>query len=302
MIGIPAQDAPCISAKQGVGIQDVLERVVKDIPAPSGDPDAPLRALIFDSYYDSYKGVIAFVRVVDGSVTPGMRIKMMATGASFQVVETGFPGAVGLVPNQGLSAGQVGYIAASIKTVRDTRVGDTVTDADNPAKAPLEGYRKVNPMVYCGIYPADGARYHDLRDALEKLQLNDASLAFEPETSKALGFGFRCGFLGLLHMEIIQERLEREYNLDLVTTAPGVVYHLNLTDKTQLRIDNPTNYPDPSAIESAEEPYIKADIFAPASYIGTIMELCQNRRGIMWTRNIWTPTAWNCITDCRSTR
>jgi len=280
IIGLPALDAPRISAKQGIGIEEVLERVVTDIPAPEGDPDAPLQALIFDSYYDSYKGVIVYVRVKEGKITPGMKIKMMATGAQFQVVECGVMGAVNLVPTEELSAGEVGYITASIKTVRDTRVGDTVTAADEPADEPLPGYRKVNPMVFCGIYPADGAKYPDLRDALEKLQLNDASLSFEPETSLALGFGFRCGFLGLLHLEIIQERLEREYNLDLITTAPSVVYYLNLTDGTRLRIDNPTNYPDPSLIESAEEPFIKANIFTPVSYIGSIMELCQNRRGV----------------------
>ena len=280
IIGLPALDAPRISAKQGIGIEEVLERVVSDIPAPEGDPDAPLQALIFDSYYDSYKGVIVYVRVKEGKITPGMKIKMMATGAQFQVVECGVMGAVNLVPTEELLAGEVGYITASIKTVRDTRVGDTVTSVDDPADEPLPGYRKVNPMVFCGIYPADGAKYPDLRDALEKLQLNDASLSFEPETSLALGFGFRCGFLGLLHLEIIQERLEREYNLDLITTAPSVVYYLNLTDGTRLRIDNPTNYPDPSLIESAEEPFIKANIFTPVSYIGSIMELCQNRRGI----------------------
>ena len=280
VIGLPALDAPRISAKQGIGIEEVLERVVADIPAPDGDPDAPLKALIFDSCYDSYKGVIAYIRIMQGSVRPGMKIKMMATGAQFQIVECGVMGPVNLVPTAGLSSGEVGYLTASIKTVRDTRVGDTVTGAENPASEPLPGYRKVNPMVFCGIYPADGAKYPDLRDALEKLQLNDAALSFEPETSVALGFGFRCGFLGLLHLEIIQERLEREYNLDLVTTAPSVVYYLNLTDGTRLRIDNPSNYPDPATIESAEEPFIKASIFTPASYIGGIMELCQNRRGV----------------------
>ena len=280
VIGLPALDAPRISAKQGIGIEEVLERVVSDIPAPDGDPDAPLKALIFDSCYDSYKGVIAYIRIMQGSIRPGMKIKMMATGAQFQIVECGVMGPVNLVPTAGLSSGEVGYLTASIKTVHDTRVGDTVTGAENPASEPLPGYRKVNPMVFCGIYPADGAKYPDLRDALEKLQLNDAALSFEPETSVALGFGFRCGFLGLLHLEIIQERLEREYNLDLVTTAPSVVYYLNLTDGTRLRIDNPSNYPDPATIESAEEPFIKASIFTPASYIGGIMELCQNRRGV----------------------
>ena len=273
VIGLPALDAPRISAKQGISIEEVLERVVADIPAPDGDPDAPLKALIFDSCYDSYKGVIAYIRIMQGSVRPGMKIKMMATGAQFQIVECGVMGPVNLVPTAGLSAGEGGYLTASIKTVRDTRVGDTVTGAENPASKPLPGYRKVNPMVFCGIYPADGAKYPDLRDALEKLQLNDAALSFEPETSVALGFGFRCGFLGLLHLEIIQERLEREYNLDLVTTAPSVVYYLNLTDGTRLRIDNPSNYPDPATIESAEEPFIKASIFTPASYSGGILSL-----------------------------
>lgn len=280
IIGIPALDAPRISAKQGIGIEEVLERVVTDIPAPQGDPEAPLQALIFDSCYDSYKGVIVYVRVKEGCLKTGMKVKMMASGAQFQIVECGVMGAVNLVPTGSLSAGEVGYFTASIKTVQDTHVGDTVTGAEFPAAEPLPGYRKVNPMVFCGIYPADGAKYPDLRDALEKLNLNDASLSFEPETSMALGFGFRCGFLGLLHLEIIQERLEREYNLDLITTAPSVVYYLNLTDGTRMRIDNPTNYPDPSLIESAEEPFIKASIFTPSAYIGSIMELCQNRRGI----------------------
>ena len=260
IIGIPALDAPRISAKTGLNVEQVLERIVTDIPAPTGDPNAPLQALIFDSYYDSYKGVIVYIRVMHGTVRPGDDILMMATKAQFHVVE-------------------VGYITASIKSVKDTVVGDTVTLVDAPAKQPLDGYRQVNPMVFCGIYPADGAKYPDLRDALDKLQLNDASLTFEPETSKALGFGFRCGFLGLLHMEIIQERLEREFNLDLITTAPSVIYKLNMTDGSVMMIDNPTNYPDPADIESAEEPYVKASIFAPASYIGTIMELCQERRG-----------------------
>lgn len=280
VIGIPALDAPRISAKQGVGIEEVLEQVVHNIPAPEGDPEAPLQALIFDSVYDSYKGVIVYLRVKQGCIRPGMKIKLMATGAQFQVVECGALGAVSLVPTQALTAGEVGYITASIKTVADTRVGDTVTDAENPAAQPLPGYRKVNPMVYCGIYPADGARYPDLRDALEKLQLNDAALSYEPETSMALGFGFRCGFLGLLHLEIVQERLEREYNLDLITTAPSVVYYLNLTDGSRMRIDNPTNYPDPATIASAEEPFIKASIFTPVPYIGNVMELCQARRGV----------------------
>ena len=279
IIGIPALDAPRISAKTGLNVEEVLERIVTDIPAPKGDPDAPLQALIFDSYYDSYKGVIVYIRVMQGTVRPGDDILMMATGARFKVVEAGYMGATNLVPTSGLCAGEVGYITASIKSVKDTVVGDTVTNAAAPAKEALPGYRQVNPMVFCGIYPADGAKYPDLRDALEKLQLNDASLSFEPETSKALGFGFRCGFLGLLHMEVIQERLEREFNLDLVTTAPSVIYKLIMTDGTTMMIDNPTNYPDPSDIESAEEPYVKASIFSPTTYIGTIMELCQERRG-----------------------
>ena len=280
IIGIPALDAPRISAKTGLNVEEVLERIVTDIPAPKGDPNAPLQALIFDSYYDSYKGVIVYIRVMEGTVKPGDDILMMATGAQFHIVEVGYMGATNLVPTSGLSAGEVGYITASIKSVRDTVVGDTVTHVDAPAEKPLAGYRQVNPMVFCGIYPSDGAKYPDLRDALEKLQLNDASLSFEPETSIALGFGFRCGFLGLLHMEIIQERLEREFNLDLITTAPSVIYKLNMTDGTTMMIDNPTNYPDPSDIESAEEPYVKASIFSPSAYIGTIMELCQERRGI----------------------
>ena len=278
-IGVPPLDPPRISAKTGLNVEEVLERIVTDIPAPKGDPDAPLQALIFDSYYDSYKGVIVYIRVMQGTVRPGDDILMMATGARFKVVEAGYMGATNLVPTSGLCAGEVGYITASIKSVKDTVVGDTVTNAAAPAKEALPGYRQVNPMVFCGIYPADGAKYPDLRDALEKLQLNDASLSFEPETSKALGFGFRCGFLGLLHMEVIQERLEREFNLDLVTTAPSVIYKLNMTDGTTMMIDNPTNYPDPSDIESAEEPYVKASIFSPTTYIGTIMELCQERRG-----------------------
>ena len=279
IIGIPALDAPQISAKTGLNIEDVLERIVSDIPAPAGDPEAPMQALIFDSYYDSYKGVIVYVRMMEGTVRQGMTIRMMATGAQFNVVEVGYMGATNMVPAKELRAGEVGYITASIKNVADTRVGDTVTDAARPAAEALPGYRKVNPMVFSGVYPADGAKYPDLRDALEKLQLNDASLSFEAETSKALGFGFRCGFLGLLHMEIIQERLEREFNLDLITTAPSVVYKLELADGTIMNIDNPTNYPDPATIVSAEEPYVKANILTPASYIGTIMELCQERRG-----------------------
>ena len=279
VIGIPALDAPRISAKTGLNVEEVLERIVTDIPGPLDTSSEPLRALIFDSYYDSYRGVIAYIRLVDGKVKPGDRIRMMATGAEFSVVEVGHMGATSLIPCGELTSGEVGYLTASIKSVADTRVGDTVTLAATPASEPLPGYRKVNPMVFSGIYPVDGAKYPDLRDALEKLQLNDAALSFEPETSIALGFGFRCGFLGLLHMEIIQERLEREYNLDLITTAPSVIYKIHLTDGTDLEIDNPTNYPDPSTIASAEEPMVKASIFTPAQYIGNIMELCQERRG-----------------------
>ena len=280
VIGIPAMDAPRISAKTGENIQEVMERIVTDIPAPGGSENDPLRALIFDSYYDSYRGVIVYVRIKDGQVRPGDTIRMMATGGEFTVVECGFLRATSLEPADALYAGEVGYIAASIKDVRQARVGDTVTLKDRPAEEPLEGYRAVQPMVFCGIYPADGAHYTDLRDALEKLQLNDASLTFEPETSVALGFGFRCGFLGLLHMEIIQERLEREYDLDLITTAPSVVYKLKLTDGSELSIDNPTNYPDPTLIQSAEEPICNAHIYSPSEYVGNIMELCQERRGV----------------------
>ena len=280
VIGIPAMDAPRISAKMGTNVEEVLERVVTDIPAPKGDISAPLKALIFDCYYDSYKGVIIYVRVIDGEVKIGQRIRLMATGAEFDVVETGYMGAVDHVNSGTLKAGEVGYITASIKSIGDTKVGDTVTDAENPCDSALPGYREVNPMVFSGIYPADGAKYGDLRDALEKLQLNDASLSFQPETSVALGFGFRCGFLGLLHMEIIQERLEREYNLDLITTAPSVIYKVNLTSGETVYIDNPTNYPDPANIQSAEEPMVKASILAPSDYVGNIMELCQERRGV----------------------
>ena len=280
IIGIPCMDAPRISAKTGENIHAVLERVVSDIPAPRGDEDAPLQALIFDSYYDAYRGVIVYVRVKNGVVRPGMRIRMMATGAEFDVVECGVMGATSLVPRSELFAGQVGYITASIKTVRDTAVGDTVTDAANPAAEPLPGYRKVLPMAFSGIFPQDGAKYPDLRDALEKLQLNDASLSFEPETSVALGFGFRCGFLGLLHMEIIQERLEREFNLDIVTTLPSVVYKLILSNGEEISIDNPASYPDPGQITAAQEPFVKANIFTPTAYIGNIMDLCQDRRGV----------------------
>ena len=279
VIGIPAMDAPRVSAKNGLNIGDVMERIVSDVPAPQGDETAPLRALIFDSYYDSYRGVIVYVRVMDGALRSGDTIRMMATGGEFQVVECGFLRATSLEPAEALYAGEVGYIAASIKDVRQARVGDTVTLAQRPAEEALPGYRAVQPMVFCGIYPADGAHYTDLRDALEKLQLNDASLTFEPETSVALGFGFRCGFLGLLHMEIIQERLEREYNLDLITTAPSVVYKITKTNGEELSIDNPTNYPDPSVIQSAQEPISAAHIYAPSEYVGSIMELCQERRG-----------------------
>ncbi len=280
VIGIPAMDAPRISAKTGENVEEVMERIVTDIPAPTGNENDPLRALIFDSYYDAYRGVIVYVRIKDGQVKPGDTIRMMATGGEFTVVECGFLRATNLEPAAALYAGEVGYIAASIKDVRQARVGDTVTLKDRPAAEPLEGYRAVQPMVFCGIYPADGAHYTDLRDALEKLQLNDASLTFEPETSVALGFGFRCGFLGLLHMEIIQERLEREYDLDLITTAPSVVYKLKLTDGSEITIDNPTNYPDPTLIQSAEEPICNAHIYSPSEYVGNIMELCQERRGV----------------------
>ena len=285
VIGIEADDAPAISAKMGTNIKAVMEAVVHKVPPPEGDETAPLSALIFDSYYDAYKGVIIYVRVKEGTLHPGDNIKLMATGSEYNVVECGFLRATSLEPADELSAGEVGYIAASIKTVSDARVGDTVTLADRPAQEPLPGYRAVNPMVFCGIYPADGAHYTDLRDALEKLQLNDASLTFEPETSVALGFGFRCGFLGLLHMEIIQERLEREYNLDLVTTAPSVIYKITKTDGSVVMIDNPTNYPDPSVIAQAEEPITNAHIYAPSEYVGNIMDLCQERRGIFKDMN-----------------
>ncbi len=279
IIGIPAEDAPMISAKNGINIEEVLERIVTDIPAPSGDLKAPLKALIFDSVYDQYKGVIVIMRVFDGSIRKGSRVRMMATQKEFEVVEVGTFGPGRFLPAEVLEAGMVGYFTASIKNVSDTHVGDTITDAANPTKESLPGYKKVNPMVYCGIFPADGAKYGDLRDALDKLQLNDASLYFEPETSVALGFGFRCGFLGLLHLEIIQERLEREYNLDLVTTAPSVIYKLYFTDGKMEEISNPSNMPDPARIEKMEEPIVKAEIMLPKDYIGTIMELCQQRRG-----------------------
>ena len=279
IIGIPAEDAPEISAKNGINIHSVLEMIVKDIPAPKGDRKAPLQALIFDSQYDSYRGVIVYTRIKQGTVVPGMDIRMMATGAVYKVVEVGTMNPLGLTPTESLGAGEVGYITASIKNVSDTRVGDTVTGVENPAPEPLPGYRQVKPMVYSGVYPADGAKYQDLRDALEKLKLNDASMSFEPESSIALGFGFRCGFLGLLHMEIIQERLEREYNLDLITTAPNVVYRVTKTDGTVLMVDNPLDYPDPMEIELSEEPFVKASLIAPQEYVGNIMDLCQNRRG-----------------------
>lgn len=280
VIGIPALDAPRVSAKLGLNIEEVLERIVSDIPAPEDLDDQPFKSLIFDSYYDAYKGVIVYIRVMEGKVKVGDHIRMMASGAEFDVVELGYMGAKSMVPCQELSSGEVGYIAASIKNIGDTTVGDTVTLADNPAKEALPGYRKVNPMVFSGIYPSDGAKYGDLREALEKLQLNDASLSFEPETSKALGFGFRCGFLGLLHMEIIQERLEREFNLDLITTAPSVIYEIRLTNGSTVRIDNPSNYPDIATIAQANEPMVKANILSPVEFVGNIMELCQERRGV----------------------
>jgi GTP-binding protein LepA len=280
VIGIEAQDAPRISAKNGINIEEVLEQIVTKLPAPSGDVDAPFKALIFDSLYDSYKGVIIFCREFDGVCAKGTRIRMMATGAEVEVVQVGIFGAGQFIPCDELSAGMVGYITASLKDVHDTQVGDTVTDADNPCAEALPGYKKANPMVYCGLYPADGAKYPDLRDALEKLQLNDASLSYEPETSIALGFGFRCGFLGLLHLEIIQERLEREYNLDLVTTAPGVVYKVHKTDGEVIELTNPSNLPDPSTIEYMEEPFVAAEIMVTTEYVGAIMQLCQERRGV----------------------
>jgi len=280
VIGIPAQDAPQISAKLGTNVEDVLELIVKGIPAPKGDPAAPLKALIFDSFYDSYRGVIVYVRVFDGALSTGQTVRMMASGSQYEVVECGYLRPFGLEPAQELSAGEVGYFTASIKNVRDTRVGDTVTDAHRPAASPLPGYKKANPMVFCGIYPADGARYDDLRDALEKLHLNDASLSFEAETSVALGFGFRCGFLGLLHMEIIQERIEREHNLDIITTAPSVIYKIEKTNGETVFIDNPTNYPQPVSIAKAYEPVVSAHILAPSEHVGAIMELCQERRGV----------------------
>ena len=279
ILAIPAEDAPEISAKLGINIDAVLEDIVHNLPAPKGDPNAPLKALIFDSYYDAYRGVIVYMRLKDGTIRPGMEIKMMATGATFKVLECGLMRPLGLEPAKQLEAGQVGYFTASIKDVHETQIGDTVTGAENPASEPLPGYRKVRSMVYCGIYTEDGSKYPDLRDALEKLQLNDASLTFEPESSVALGFGFRCGFLGMLHMEVIQERLEREFDLDLVTTLPSVIYEVYKTDGTMVRVDNPHNYPDPSVIEHAEEPYVKVTIVTPPDFVGNIMPMCQERRG-----------------------
>ncbi|WP_394964005.1 translation elongation factor 4 [Candidatus Allofournierella excrementigallinarum] len=281
VIGLPCMDAPRVSAKMGVGIEDVLERVITDIPAPKGDETAPLKALIFDSVYDSYKGVIVYIRVFEGTVKPGDTVRMMATGAQFTLVEVGRMGATSLMPCDHLEAGEVGYLTASIKNVRETRVGDTVTLVANPTPEPLPGYRKVTPMVFCGIYTVDGAKYPDLKDALEKLQLNDAALSFEPETSAALGFGFRCGFLGLLHLDIITQRLEREFDLDLITTAPSVEYRFTLTDGSVLTIENPSDYPDPGRIAKQEEPYVDAHIYTPAEYVGSLMDLCQDRRGVM---------------------
>ena len=281
VIGIPAEDAPRISAKTGLNIKAVMEKIVTDIPAPQGDPDMPLRALIFDSYYDAYRGVIAYVRIKEGTVHPGDTIRMMAVGSEFTVVECGILRATSLEPAKSLSAGEVGYITASIKNVREARVGDTITLADRPAAEPLPGYRAVQPMVFCGVYPADGAHYADLRDALEKLQLNDAALTFEPETSVALGFGFRCGFLGLLHMEIITERLEREFDLDIITTTPSVRYRLTLTDGTVEMIDNPSSYPDPSNIVKQEEPFVDVHLYTPNDYVGGLMDLCQSKRGVL---------------------
>ena len=279
IIGLPAEDAPEISAKNGINIRSVLEMIVKDLPAPTGDRTKPLRALIFDSQYDSYKGVIVYFRVMDGVISQGMDVKMMSGGAVYKVVEVGYLHPKGMEPTDALGAGEVGYFTASIKTVSDTRVGDTVTGAENPAAEPLQGYKEVQPMVFSGVYPADGSKYPELRDALEKLKLNDASLSYEPESSVALGFGFRCGFLGLLHMEIIQLRLEREFNLDLITTAPSVVYRVTKTDGSVSMIDNPLNYPDPTEIEIAEEPFVRASIITPPEYVGAIMDICQERRG-----------------------
>ena len=289
VIGIPCLDAPRVSAKTGENVEEVLEYIVNEIKAPEGDENKPLKALIFDSVYDSYRGVIVYVRIMDGTIKAGDTMRMMATGAEFTVVEVGYMRATSMEKADKLSAGEVGYITASIKTVHDANVGDTVTLADNPAPEALPGYRKVNPMVFCGVYPADGADYEALRDALEKLQLNDASLSYEPETSGALGFGFRCGFLGLLHLEIIEERLEREYNLDLITTVPSVVYKIYLSDGTMTEIDNPTNYPDPALIDYCEEPFSNAHIYVPSEYVGTVMDMCQERRGIFKDMHYITP-------------
>lgn len=289
VIGIPCLDAPRVSAKTGENVDEVLEYIVNEVSPPSGDENKPLKALIFDSIYDSYRGVIVYVRIMDGKIKAGDTMRMMATGAEFTVVEVGYMRATSLEKAQELCAGEVGYITASIKTVSEARVGDTVTLADNPAAEALPGYRKVNPMVFCGVYPADGADYENLRDALEKLQLNDASLSYEPETSGALGFGFRCGFLGLLHLEIIEERLEREYNLDLITTVPSVVYKIHLTDGTMVEIDNPSSYPDPAFIDYCEEPFADANIYVPSEFVGTVMDMCQERRGVFKDMNYITP-------------
>ena len=289
VIGIPCMDAPRVSAKTGENVEEVLEYIVREVSPPEGDDDKPLRALIFDSIYDSYRGVIVYVRLMDGKLKAGDTMRMMATGAEFTVVEVGYMRATSMEKTDELCAGEVGYITASIKTVSEARVGDTVTLANNPAKEALPGYRKVNPMVFCGVYPADGADYENLRDALEKLQLNDASLSYEPETSGALGFGFRCGFLGLLHLEIIEERLEREYNLDLITTVPSVVYKIHLTDGTMVEIDNPTNYPDPALIDYCEEPFANAHVYVPSDFVGTVMDMCQERRGVFKDMNYITP-------------
>ncbi len=289
VIGIPCLDAPRVSAKTGENVEDVLEYIVNEVSAPVGDDNKPLKALIFDSVYDSYRGVIVYVRVMDGKLRAGDTMRMMATGAEFTVVEVGYMRATSMEKTDELCAGEVGYITASIKTVSEARVGDTVTLASNPADEALPGYRKVNPMVFCGVYPADGADYENLRDALEKLQLNDASLSYEPETSGALGFGFRCGFLGLLHLEIIEERLEREYNLDLITTVPSVVYKIHLTDGSMVEIDNPTNYPDPALIDYCEEPFANAHVYVPSDFVGTVMDMCQERRGVFKDMNYITP-------------
>ena len=289
IVGIPCMDAPRISAKTGENVEEVLEYIVNEIHPPEGDENKPLQALIFDSIYDSYRGVIVYVRIKEGKIKAGDTMRIMSTGAEFTVVEVGYMRATSLEKTDELSAGEVGYITASIKTVGDAHVGDTVTTAENPASEPLPGYRKVNPMVYCGLYPADGADYEALRDALEKLQLNDASLSYEPETSGALGFGFRCGFLGLLHLEIIQERLDREYNLDLIATVPSVVYKIYLTDGTMVEIDNPTNYPDPAYIDYCEEPFADAHIYVPSDFVGTVMDMCQDKRGIFKNMDYITP-------------